>query len=316
MPHTVSGFDYTCTVLRCIHCWFLQNSASHPVTQACRHHWPCVSQEVWQGWHNIQGQHNTGWQSQAVFSLHCQITPLACYGHIRAALFHLLSPHLCQSVRRLHYVIEKVGNSFLTLRSVFNLKLQSAIQHTCWSAGASSATWSTCPCPGILVLLTTSPLARNSIFWMSSLLNQGRRCKSALILLRSLSGKSCSVKLWHQSMSSSITATSGLDKAFLLASDPGIFFASEGSSERLRCFMKYPAGFLTACTLSDFRLCFVGCLCFFKPRCCCAIFALVWLPCICLSAFLFVCLNQNLAACLSAAPVSLSMGSAEALFSR
>lgn len=136
MPHTVSGFDYTCTVLRCIHCWFLQNSASHPVTQACRHHWPCVSQEVWQGWHNIQGQHNTGWQSQAVFSLHCQITPLACYGHIRAALFHLLSPHLCQSVRRLHYVFEKVGNSFLTLRSVFQLKITvSNTTHllVCWS---------------------------------------------------------------------------------------------------------------------------------------------------------------------------------------
>lgn len=167
---------------------------------------------------------------------------------------------------------------------------------TCWFAGGSSATWSTCPCAGTLVLLTTSPPARSTIFWMSSSLSQGRGRRSGLILIRlwSLSEKSCSVKLRHQLLSSFFKAASGLDKAFLRSNDPGFFLASEGSSERLWCFLRYLKGFFTACrsllTLSDFPGC---CLCFSKAFRCSASFVLVWLWCICVSAFLFVCPSSH-----------------------
>lgn len=192
-------------------------------------------------------------------------------------------------------------------------------------ARGSRATWSTCPCAGTRALLSTTPPASSFIFWMSSSLNQGRGWRSALILilLWLLSVNSCSVKLRHQLLSSFFTAASGLDKVFLWSNGWGFFFASEGSSERLLCFLRSPKGFFTACcfllTLSDFPECFVACLSFPKARWCSASFALVWLPCICVSEFLLVCLSLHVPARLSAAclsPISVSTALMDLLLSR
>lgn len=180
-------------------------------------------------------------------------------------------------------------------------------QCTWWCARGFRATWSTCPCAGTLALLTTSPLASSSIFWMSSSLSQGRSRRSVLILiiLWSLSVNSCSLKLWHQLLSSFFKAVWDLGEVFLWSNGRGfLLFASEGSSERLRCFLRFLKGFFIACcsllTLSDFPECFVACVSFPKARWC-----FVWLTCICVSEVLFVSLSPHSPACLSAARLSL-----------
>lgn len=86
---------------------------------------------------------------------------------------------------------------------------------TCLTSWGSSATCSTWPWAGTLILLITLAPASSAIFWRSSSLNQwsGCRCEPTRTSLRSASEKSCSAGLGHWLLSE---ALSRLAKDFLV----------------------------------------------------------------------------------------------------